>query len=191
MKIGRPLSFDREQTLERVSEVFRERGFQGASLQDLLTATGLSKSSLYQQYGNKQALFDECLLSYASQLESDMRDGLAAASSGREFIAGLLELIISEPQPPKGCLIFNTANEFGQLDENVSTRVRRVFLGFRAIIIEAIEQDQAAGLLPSGSAQDQANFFMVAIAGLRTLVKGGMPRAELRRSCVHMLKVLD
>ncbi len=191
MVIGRPLSFDREQTLDRVVEVFRERGFEGASLQDLLAATGLSKSSLYQQYGNKQALFEQCLDSYAHRVEAEMRAALNRAPDTRAFVALVLGQIINEPRPPKGCLVFNTAIEFGQLDERVAGKVRQVFASFRSIFVEAIERDRAAGRLPAGApAPDLANFLMASMSGLRTLVKGGMARAELRRSCELILKTL-
>ncbi|MGJ8669838.1 MAG: TetR/AcrR family transcriptional regulator [Oceanococcus sp.] len=192
MTIGRPLSFDREQALDRVADVFRERGFEGASLQNLLSATGLSKSSLYQQYGNKQELFDQCLARYADAAEADMRAALAKAASGRDFVAGLLQQIVDEPTPVKGCLIFNTASDLSQLDPHVAAKIRQVFVQFRAIIIAAMEQDQANGKLAQASSpKDLANYLMATMGGLRTLMKGGMNRAELSRSCQLILKALD
>ncbi len=192
MSLGRPLSFDREQVLGRVAEVFRMRGFEGASLQDLLAATGLSKSSLYQQYGNKQALFSECLARYADTMQADLQAGLSAAPNGRAFIAAVLDQIISEPQPPKGCLIFNTASEFGQVDEKVAAQVRQIFARVREVLIQAIELDRSAGRMTADqNAQDLANFLMASIAGLRTLLKGGMPQGELRRTCKVILAALD
>ncbi len=191
MVIGRPLSFDREQALDRVTEVFRERGYEATSLQNLLAATGLSKSSLYQQFGHKQALFEQCLESYANGVRADMRRALVRTKDLRTFVAAVLEQIVDEPRPPSGCLVFNTAIEFGQLDPRIANQVKQVFESFQAIFIEAIERDRSAGRLPAGPpAQDLANYLMAAMGGLRTLVKGGMERAQLRRSCELILKTL-
>ncbi len=186
------MSFDPEQALDRVSEVFRQRGFEATSLQALLAASGLSKSSLYQQYGNKQRLFEQCLEHYGERIENEMRRGLEQAASGRDFIAAVLEQVISEAAPPGGCLIFNTASDLGQLDARVARRVNRFFVRFRAVLITALEQDQANGLLPEPvAARDLANVIMASIGGLRLLSKGGMQQAELRRSCALILTLLE
>ena len=192
MAIGRPLSFNPEDALERVAEVFRERGYEATSLQNLLSATGLSKSSLYQQYGNKLQLFDQCVMRYAKAKEEEMTSALEQAASGRVFFAAVLQQIVDEPSPAKGCLVFNTASDLSQLDPQVAARIRQVFVRFRNVFIQAIERDQLAGKVPKqASAQDLANYLMAAMGGLRTLVKGGMPRDELQRSCELILKALD
>ena len=185
------MSFDPEQALQRVAEVFRERGYEGTSLQNLLAATGLSKSSLYQQYGNKQALFDQCLMRYAQGVEADLKAALAQADSGRAFIDSVLQQVISESAPSSGCLIFNTASDLSQLDAQVADAIRQVLGRYRAVFMAAIEQDQAAGLIRQDSAAvDLANYLMGSIAGLHTLVKGGMQAAELRRCCDLIMKAL-
>ncbi len=61
MSIGRPLQFDPEQVLDAAMQVFWASGYDATSLQDLLQAMRLSKSSFYQTFGSKQQLFERCL----------------------------------------------------------------------------------------------------------------------------------
>lgn len=56
-KTGRPISFDRDAALEAAMLLFWERGFEGTSMADLVQAMGLSPSSIYAAFGDKQALF--------------------------------------------------------------------------------------------------------------------------------------
>ena len=55
--MGRPLEYNPEQVLDAAMNLFWQRGYEGASLQDLLAVMALSKSSLYQAFGNKRSLF--------------------------------------------------------------------------------------------------------------------------------------
>ena len=51
------VGLSRDEVLEKVMLVFWEKGYNDTSLEDLLSVTGLSKSSLYQAFGNKHELF--------------------------------------------------------------------------------------------------------------------------------------
>ena len=49
-------SFDEETAVESAMQVFWEKGFEPASIADLLAGTGLNRGSLYNAFGGKQQL---------------------------------------------------------------------------------------------------------------------------------------
>ena len=60
---GKP-QFDEAAVIAAAIGVFRRHGYAAASISDLTEATGLSRSSLYQRFRDKDGLFQEALAAY-------------------------------------------------------------------------------------------------------------------------------
>ena len=65
--MGRPREFEAAEALRQAMHVFWSKGYEGASLADILHATGLSKSSLYATFGDKRTLFLAAFDAYRSE----------------------------------------------------------------------------------------------------------------------------
>jgi TetR/AcrR family transcriptional regulator, transcriptional repressor for nem operon len=180
MSIGRPLQFEPDEALRAATGVFWARGFGATSLQDLLDATGLSKSSLYQTFGNKQALFDRCVHAYCCERAAQMRKALSEARSGWAFIEGTFFAAAEGRDGPAaqwGCLLMNTAAEFGRKDPAVGAMVRVGLDRFAEVFREAVERAQREGAVGAErDAQALADYLVSSMSGLRTLVKAGIER---------------
>src|SRR5215471_18451291 len=61
---GRPVVFDRVHALHAAMKLFWERGYEGASFDELISAMGISASSFYNSFGSKEALYCEATQSY-------------------------------------------------------------------------------------------------------------------------------
>ena len=59
--MGRPRAFDTDDVVRRAGEVFARSGYHGASVDEVLKATGIQRASLYQAFGSKRGLFVEVL----------------------------------------------------------------------------------------------------------------------------------
>jgi TetR/AcrR family transcriptional repressor of nem operon len=62
--MARPREFDREEALERATGVFWAKGYASTSTDDLLTAMGIGRQSLYNAFQDKRALYLEALERY-------------------------------------------------------------------------------------------------------------------------------
>ena len=54
---GRPRTFEKDAALETAMMTFWQRGFEETGVDDLVRAMGISTSSLYSTFGDKEALF--------------------------------------------------------------------------------------------------------------------------------------
>ena len=190
MSIGRPLEYSSEQVLDTAMGLFWRKGYEATSLQDLVGAMGLSRSSFYQAFGSKRELFLSCLERYQESTALDLTTRLDDAATGRDFIEDTLLWAIEEViegVDPKGCLVVNTATEFAQRDEQVAARVSQGFDKYRAIFLAAARRGQEDGSVRNDKeATLLANYLVTSMSGLRTMVKAGTD-IEVLRGMVAMV----
>ncbi|MDO8308278.1 MAG: TetR/AcrR family transcriptional regulator [Actinomycetota bacterium] len=193
--IGRPLEFDPDTALEAAMQQFWSKGYEHTSMQDLLVAMNLSKSSLYQTFGGKQPLFRRCVYRYTDQVAQGLGQGLAKAPSGRRFIEGFLNSILKEAQDrhgPRGCLVMNTATEFAQSEPEIAHDVAQSIDRFRDVLQGAVERAQSEGEIPrERDSQMLANYLVSSMSGLKAQSKAGADAARLKGIIALTLKALD
>jgi TetR/AcrR family transcriptional repressor of nem operon len=79
--MARPREFDREEALERATGVFWAKGYASTSTDDLLTAMGIGRQSLYNAFQDKRALYLEALIQMTMQsIQLAARGGIDAIS---------------------------------------------------------------------------------------------------------------
>ncbi|MHB1676239.1 MAG: TetR/AcrR family transcriptional regulator [Sulfuriferula sp.] len=193
--IGRPLEFDPDAALEAAVGLFWRKGYENTSLQDLLAVMGISRSSFYQAFGSKQRLFAQCMRHYQETLSSQLRQGLAAAESGRCFIADFMHSVLDEACAPggsRGCLLFNTANEFAQRDVAIASEVTQGIERFREVLLAAVTRAQSEGEINAKLAPAiLASYLVSSMSGLKTMAKAGAEADVLQGIIDVALQALD
>lgn len=179
----RPREFDDERVLDAAMNAFWDRGYAATSAQDLVDATGLGRSSLYNAFMGKHPLYERVLRRYLEcNTEADVAL-LDQPGSVKERIRGLLLGVIDadlgDPQR-RGCLAVNAAIELAGKDEAVTVLVRRVFARVEEALVVALDRGQRGGeITQERSARALARFVLNAIYGLRVLGKAATDRAPL------------
>jgi AcrR family transcriptional regulator len=195
MNMGRPREFDEERALEAAMTQFWLVGYEATSLQDLLNVMGLSKSSLYQAFGSKHALFLRCIDYYQKLTATNLKAQLERSRSGKEFIKTLLMGVIAEAtlvRDKKGCLLANTANELSQRDKSIADAVAKGTGDLGKVLAHAIEIGKSDGSITSPSSTEVlAAYLLTNICGLRTMVKGGADEKSLKSVVNLILKSFD
>ncbi|HMN71212.1 MAG TPA: TetR/AcrR family transcriptional regulator [Rhodoblastus sp.] len=111
-KRGRPRQFDTERVLESVRAVFIEKGYAGASLDDLAAAAGLNRPSLYGAFGDKEQLYIQTLKQLGDRSQARLGEILARGEPIEERLTAVYRSAIaaySAPPLHAGCMIVNTA----------------------------------------------------------------------------------
>lgn len=183
--MGRPKAFDSETALERAMEVFWAKGFEAASIQDLVEATGVQRQSLYATFGDKRQLFLKALDHYRRQRGRLRAALLMEEAPLRVLLARLLRGAVDalESQGRRGCLMVNTASESLQLDPEMVELVRDNIHDLEESLAACLRRAQEKGEL--GAHQDPralARFFVNTLYGVNTLGKVVTDREPWRTS---------
>ncbi|NJS39063.1 MAG: TetR/AcrR family transcriptional regulator, partial [Rhodobacteraceae bacterium] len=87
----RPRSIEEDDLIARLARVFREVGFEGASLSLLAQATGLQRASLYHRFpGGKQQMAEEVLATTGAWLEEKVLRVLAGPGLPKDRLAEVI-----------------------------------------------------------------------------------------------------
>ena len=137
--MARPRAFDEQEVLDRAMETFWSRGYEAVSVDDLLAATGLSRSSIYQAFGNKRGIFGAALEFYVTSRLGGMLSGLEAEGAGLDDVEAFFGVLddVARNYPDRfalGCLMTNSMTELGHTDDAIraagtayTTRLRAAF----------------------------------------------------------------
>ena len=121
--MARPREFDTEEALEKALQVFWAKGYEAASLCDLIGAMGISKSSFYEAFGSKRDLFLATLDRYNEhEAGRHARDLIEGAESVRAGIAAVFERqieVMAGQGDRRGCFLNNCAVEMAPHDPAV------------------------------------------------------------------------
>jgi len=89
--VARPATIDDQELLQKLSGVFRDVGFSGASLAALSEATGLKKASLYHRFPDgKEQMAREVLLGTESWLSKHILTPLKTSAPPEERLHGMI-----------------------------------------------------------------------------------------------------
>ena len=75
--MARPRSFDRDEVVHAAERQFRTTGYDGTTVDDLSTATGLGRGSLYAAFGDKHGVFLHALEGYPTRQDQAAGEALS------------------------------------------------------------------------------------------------------------------
>jgi AcrR family transcriptional regulator len=141
---GKP-QFDEVAVIAAAVDVFRRNGYAAAAISDLTEATGLSRSSLYQRFHDKDGLFQEALAAYTQRVLRRMNS--AKADTARERLKALLRAFLPDRSRPAGCLIGRSCAEISALSTEGKAATLAAAAGQREILAGVLREGVAAGEL--------------------------------------------
>ncbi len=178
---GRPRSFDREAALEAAMEVFWNKGFEGASLNDLTEAMGISPPSLYAAFGDKEGLFLEAVERYRKMIGDacPYSDEPTAREAVHKLLHDLACTYTSRCNP-RGCLIVMASTTSGASSPRMQQLLAEQRANGRARLKARIERGIREGDLPADTdVAALTNFYAAVIAGMSLQSRDGASRKAL------------
>jgi len=192
---GRPREFDMDDVLDKAIPVFCERGFHGASLNDLSDGMKLTQGSIYKAFKDKRGVFLAALERQEALYGAKLRKAVNKAESGRQKLRAALLFYVELSQGAEGmqgCLVVSTAVELASTDADIAKRVRASFRRRQKFLATLILQGRDDGSIgrhvdPEGTAWLMLFLFQ----GVRVVGKTGVTRKELFAVVNSAMKTLS
>ncbi|HOZ88250.1 MAG TPA: TetR/AcrR family transcriptional regulator [Bacteroidia bacterium] len=175
--------FNKEKVLEAASAIFHQKGYNGTSIDEILKATGLSRSSLYDSFQDKHNLYLQALEFYKNASDNSMAVVNDKPLNGLQKIEYLFKEVVNhlvKNPDDNGCLMVNAAAEMSkQCDKtsqvicNNKENVEELFTGW-------LNEAQSAKVLSlSKSPKSYGSFLFSTLCGLKVMSQSGASKNEL------------
>ena len=181
---GRPRGFDPEQALNQAMHVFWEKGYEGASLNDLTEAMGIKPASLYKAFGNKHALFEQALERYLAGPVAFIRGSLSEPTAYAVAERTLRESaeFLANQRTRCGCMTIEGALVGGKEAQPVREELIALRVRGQEALRQRFERAQKEGdLAKTADASDLARFVTAIFQGMTVQAINGASLEELLR----------
>jgi TetR/AcrR family transcriptional regulator, transcriptional repressor for nem operon len=187
-------SFDEDEIVGKAMNVFWEKGFEPASLADLIAGTGITRGSIYNAFGGKEQLFVKALQKYDKDNRRALLSELEAIDDPVRAIAVLFDGIVSDTVADpgkKGCFLVNTASDLATHGDEVNNLVRTGMREFQAFFRRSIEVGQARRQINSTlDPEATAKGLMAMVVAIRVLGRGIFDEASLKTIAAQAQRLL-
>lgn len=195
LALGRQLEFEPSDALQKAMVTFWSKGYQRTSVSDLENSTGIGRKSLYRMFEGKEQLFLAALANYQNLMAKQNLSALMRAEADVSDIRGLLDKLVSSASTPEGsmgCLICNTAVEFGRENEAIANHVEAFFTQIRCALLNALKGAIAKKqiVLAPSEVTAEVNFLFGVIQSLCVLGRAGASKNTLNDVVSTALKRL-
>jgi AcrR family transcriptional regulator len=192
-KMGRPRAFCETAALDAAMRVFWEKGYEGASLDDLTQAMGINRSSLYASFGDKENLFKRAIARYAEGPAAYIAESLqqpTALAVVEALLKGTLALL-TDPTHPRGCLYLQGGLACGSGAESVKQALIQWRRSGEAAAEKRMKRARKDGDLPPAiDPKDLARYVAIVMTGLGIQAANGATKQDMTRAVDLALRSL-
>ncbi|WP_299134382.1 helix-turn-helix domain-containing protein [uncultured Tenacibaculum sp.] len=162
-------TFNKEVVIKQATEVFHRKSYSLTSMQDLVDATGLNRSSIYNTFGSKLDLYTVCLKSYQTNFKCSIENILKNINSPLKAIEAIFILNIKQNKNNKniGCLINNCTSEMANQEVTIQKFLDNNHKSMIKLFQDFIEKGQQEGSInKNNTAYEYALYLLNSIQGL-------------------------
>lgn len=192
--MARKKEFDPEKALDKAMNIFWLKGYDATSVDDLCTAMGIKRGSLYDTFGDKRTLFLKSLNRY-TQKNDESSDFLDELDSALEAISTIfysaLEEAINDPHC-RGCFMVNTITELAAIDIEIANFGKDQGVKFEKSFYDLLVRAEKNGEIEvNQDLHAKAQFLVNAFFGLRVTAKVNQNRMALENIVKTTLSILS
>lgn len=193
--MARHKEFNQDEVLHKAMEVFWSRGYEAASIQDLIKNMGINRQSLYDTYGDKHALYLLALDRYHEVETRKLFELLAQPGSVRKALRQLFAGVVAESLcegQRRGCFMGNAMSELAGRCQATAAKTCNNMAAVEGAFYRAVLRGKKQGELKGvREPRAVARFLYSSLQGVVLLAKATQNRRALEDVVKVTLSVLD
>ena len=193
--MARHKEFDSDEALHKAMEVFWSRGYEAASIQELVKHMGINRQSLYDTFGDKHSLYLQTLDCYREVEGRRMFELLGRPGSVKKTLRLLFEGVIERAlcdQQRRGCFMGNAVSELAGRCKETAARTGSNMTTTEEAFYRALLRGRKEGELKRvRDLRAVARFLCSSMQGLVLTAKAIQDRKTLEDVVKVTLSVLD
>lgn len=193
-KMPRQKSHLRNALVENAMRQFWVYGYEATSMDDLVRATGVSRSAIYSDFGGKRDLFLACLSSFQDNSVTPAFADVEAEGAGFAAIEAYVNDGVAEIEkiglPARGCLMGNTLTELGPHDNEIAKIVRAHYDRLSDGFAQALANESKQSPTNPDIAQ-LAGILAVSVQGLWAYTHGTDKITDLRKKAKALIELIE
>ena len=193
--MARTKEFDKQKVLTKAMYAFLRYGYEGTSMQTLVSTMGINRGSLYDTFGDKRSLFLAAIAHYEATIVKDTIACLMQPEADKQTIISLFRGLVVDMAKEEncyGCLMTNSAVELCPHDAEAKSKIELHFCAIAKAFKQALTKAKAKGEIDSKLDLDSiAKYLTSSLQGLRVMGKVNRDPQTLNRIVDIILSVLD
>jgi len=192
--MARQKEFNQDEVLQKAMEVFWRRGYEGASIQDLVQHMGINRQSMYDTFGDKHALFLQALDRYREIQSRRVFEILDRPGSVKRNVRLLFEEAVDRAlseEGRRGCFVGNATSELAGRCKETAIRTCKSMASAEKTFQRALIRGTEQGEFRIHDTRAVARFFYCVLQGLVLTAKASRDRKLLNDVVKVTLSVLD
>ncbi|PSL30951.1 TetR/AcrR family transcriptional regulator [Chitinophaga ginsengisoli] len=193
--MARARNFDEDEVLDKAIDIFRRQGFKTTTPEELVTHLGLSRSSLYNTYGDKRSLFIRSLQRYQEQTSKALNDLADSGTDAMTAIRNIFEFTVDnclQDDMPKGCFLVNSIVEFGSEDTETVAVVKESMETNRNTLLRLVKKGQKEGSISNiAKPAALADYLVNCLSGISVSSKAGADKNACEAIVKNSLAILQ
>lgn len=191
-KRGRPPKYDADAALDGALEVFWRKGFASTSLDDLAAAMNMNRPSIYNAFGDKEAIYRKAYERFVKRVESKVESIFHEPElkpSLQALFSAVMDIYYSS-DAPLGCFSNCTAPVEAATSEVIRNDLNKVIAHIDGVIEKRLIQAKDQGWQPRKDVKVLAQMLHSMLQSMSIRARSGESRKVLDRLALDAIDII-
>lgn len=183
----------RERIIRQAAPLFNQRGYEGSSINEIMTATALEKGGIYRHFRSKQELAAEAFdYAWAEAVKARRHDIDTVANSVDKLKRYVANFVERRGSVPGGCPLLNTAMDSDDGNAVLRTRARCALENWQNFLSSIVAQGIKKGEIRRQVSKTKlANLMIATLEGAVMIGRLEQSLDALRDAQTHLNNYLE